>query len=80
MKKNVGMLDRIIRMGISVALIVFLYVNDILFKDTITASIILAIAVINIFVAGSRVCPLYSLANISTCEKKESNEDTESQK
>jgi hypothetical protein len=64
MKKNMGSVDRIIRLVIA-AIAVFLYVNG-----TVTGTLgIVALAVAAIFTLTSLIsfCPLYAIVGLSTC-------------
>ena len=65
MKKNMGSLDRVIRLIIA-AVAAFLY-----FNGTLTGTIgIVALVVAAIFVLTSLVsfCPLYTIFGLSTCK------------
>lgn len=68
MKKNMGALDRIIRLLIAAAVAV-LYFTDVI--SGIWAIVLLVLA--GIFVLTSLVgfCPIYTIFGASTCSKKE---------
>ena len=69
MKKNMGNIDRIIRLAVA-ALVAVLY-----FTGTIGGTLAIVLGVIaGIFVLTSLVsfCPLYSIVGLSTCKVKES--------
>lgn len=64
MKKNMGSVDRILRLVIA-AIAVFLY-----FNGTLTGTLgIVALAVAAIFTLTSLIsfCPLYAIVGLSTC-------------
>lgn len=65
-KQNLGVLDRILRIGISVAFIYFGFFDNPLVTDP-TAGIILGLfGVGNMIVALVGNCPMYTLINFST--------------
>lgn len=67
MKKNMGTIDRIIRLVIA-AVITLLY-----FNNTITGTLgIILMVLAGVFVLTSLVsfCPLYTLVGINTCKAK----------
>ncbi len=66
MRKNIGGLDRTIRLIIGIALLVFGYVND---------SVYGAIGLIPIFTALISWCPLYLPLGINTTCKNDSCEN-----
>lgn len=68
MKKNMGNLDRIIRVLIAVAVAALYFANII----SGTVAIVLGVLAI-VFVATSLVsfCPLYTLFGLSTCPAKQ---------
>jgi len=70
MAKNVGRLDQILRAGIAIGLIYIGFIDNDIIKDSFSANIIGTIGLINLFVALSRRCPLYALADINTCPQK----------
>jgi len=67
MKKNVGYLDQVLRLGISVILIYIGYVDEHIVHDSLSRWILLGIGIVNLVVAVSRYCPLYVLVGITTC-------------
>jgi hypothetical protein len=69
-KPNVCTIDRIIRGGISLALILFgvLYWGTI--GDAILQIIILTFAGLNLMSTAIGWCPVYKLANITTCKSE----------
>jgi len=68
MKKNMGSLDKLIRLIIAIVLIVLYYTN--VLKDTLG---IVALIVALVFTITSLIsfCPLYTLFGINTCKKEE---------
>lgn len=67
MKKNMGSVDRIIRLIIA-AMLVFLY-----FNGTISGTLgIVAVVIAGVFALTSLVsfCPLYTIIGINTCSVK----------
>lgn len=71
MKINIGRLDQILRIGISLVLIYIGFVDETIIPDTLSANIIGTIGVINLAVAVIRFCPLYVVTGINTCQNKE---------
>jgi len=67
MKKNMGIIDRIIRLALALVIVV-LYLTG---KVTGVAGIILIVIAL-IFVVTSFIgfCPLYTLLKVSTCKVK----------
>lgn len=67
MKKNMGLVDKIIRLIIA-AVLGFLYYNE-----TLTGTVgIVAVVVAGVFALTSLVgfCPLYTLIGVNTCSVK----------
>lgn len=67
MKKNMGNIDRIIRV---IAAIVF---SALYFTGTVTGTVGLVLVILGaVFLATSFIsfCPLYTLFGVNTCEKK----------
>lgn len=64
MKKNMGNLDRILRILVAIVVVVLYYTGTI--SGTL-AMILLAVAGIFILTSLISVCPLYSLFGINTC-------------
>ena len=68
MKRNVGMIDRIIR-GSAAIIIVLLYFSNVIQGQ---AAILLGIAaIVLLFTSISSFCPCYLRLNINTSDKKE---------
>jgi len=70
MKTNVGRLDQILRISISLIFIYIGFIDEEIIHDTFSSNIIGTIGIIFIIVALVRFCPLYTLAGINTCHKK----------
>jgi len=71
MVKNIGRLDQVLRAGISIGLIYIAFTDDSPINDTLSGYIIGGIGIVSLFVSIIRYCPLYALADISTCPKKD---------
>ena len=70
MTKNVGRLDQLLRVGISLGLIYVGFVNEEIIVDVLSSYVIGAIGVLNLIVALVGYCPLYVVAGINTCAKQ----------
>jgi len=68
MKTNVGRLDQVLRVGISLILIYVGFIDSSLIVDSLSSNIIGTIGALNLIVALSRFCPLYVIAGINTCQ------------
>lgn len=68
--KNVGRLDQILRLGISLVLIYIGFIDDRFVSDPISSTILGAIGIINAIVALIQHCPAYTLAGINTLRKE----------
>ncbi len=68
MKKNMGLIDRIVRILAAVVVVVLYFTNQI---SGTAAIILLAIAGVFILTSLISVCPLYLPLGISTLKKKE---------
>lgn len=67
MKKNMGLADRIVRIGIA-AIILVLFLTDIV-AGTL-GIVLLVVALIMVLTSFIKICPLYLPFGISTCKKK----------
>ncbi len=65
-KTNVGLIDRIIRLGISAALFYLALYFPMTAEDMMTSYILLASGVVNAVVAIIGVCPVYMAIGIKT--------------
>ncbi|MBI2259516.1 MAG: DUF2892 domain-containing protein [Flavobacteriia bacterium] len=68
MKKNMGKIDRLIR--VIIALIISTLIVTNLIKG-ILATVLLILAAVFLFTSFIQFCPLYTLFGINTCEKKQ---------
>ena len=68
MKINVGRLDQILRIGISLVLIYIGFIDTGFIQDSLSSYLVGAVGLLNMLVALVRSCPLYSLAGINTCQ------------
>jgi len=67
MKKNMGTIDRIIRLVVA-AIIIVLYLTGTV--PGVVGIILIVIALIFVVTSVIGFCPLYTLLNISTCKVK----------
>ncbi len=65
--RNVGRLDQILRIGISIGLIYIGFIDRNLVGDSFSATVLGVVGVMNLMVALLRICPLYSMVGIDTC-------------
>lgn len=70
-KINVGVIDRILRLGISVVLFYLALFYPVTSQDVMTSYILIAAGVINTVVALIGVCPVYMLIGVSTASRTE---------
>ena len=68
MKKNVGKIDKVVRIGIAVIIALLYKANYI---SGTTAIVLLSLAGIFILTSLISFCPLYLTFGISTCKKKD---------
>ncbi len=68
---NVGRIDQVLRIVISLILLYITVIEDSIIDDDFSSTVIITIACLNIIVSLVRVCPLYIFADICTCSKKE---------
>ncbi len=73
-KTNVGLVDRILRLGISVVLFYLALFFPATSQDTMTSSILLVVAVVNTIVPLIGICPVYMLIGISTAKSDSETE------
>lgn len=68
MKKNVGQIDRIVRLVVAVAIIALLATSTVALSSTL--GIILAVVgVIFLFTSATSWCAIYQLVGASTCPR-----------
>lgn len=72
-RKNVGRLDQILRIGISLAMIYFGFFDHSLIQDTFSARVVGILGALNLIVALARFCPLYAVAGINTASNCSDN-------
>ncbi len=70
MTKNMGRIDQVLRLGISLVLIYAGFIDQQLIDDNFTSMIVGIIGIINLLSSLSRFCPFYSIAGINTCHKE----------
>lgn len=69
MTKNVGRLDQLLRIGISLGLVYVGFINEEIIADVLSSYVIGSIGVLNLIVALVGFCPLYLVTGINTCTK-----------
>jgi hypothetical protein len=67
--RNMGTLDRIFRTMMGVAFIYFGPVSDLLITDGLSEALLALVGVLALVSALSGYCPVYHMANISSCRK-----------
>lgn len=65
-ERNVGLLDRIARLGVSVALFYFAFFYPATANDPISFYVLLAMGAINTLAALVGICPVYLALGVST--------------
>ena len=65
--RNIGTLDRILRTGISLAMIYYGFIDTAWLADTLATTLLGAIGVASLLVALIGYCPLYKLIGVNTC-------------
>lgn len=68
--RNLGMIDRILRGGIGVAMIYFGFFSNYLITDQVARLILGSMGVGSLFMAMFGRCPLYALIGFSTLTNK----------
>ncbi len=63
MKKNIGLLDRIVRIAFAAAVLVLYLAGQL---STVAAIVLGALSIVFIATSAVAVCPLYALLGIST--------------
>jgi len=69
-RKNVGLLDRILRIGIGSLFIYFGLVDHTLIKDSLAGVLLGGMGGMFILIALIAYCPLYSLIDFTTVREK----------
>lgn len=72
MSKNIGRLDQLIRLCISISMIYFGFFDLSLIQDEFSATIVGIFGSMNLVVALAQFCPLYAVADINTYSKPRS--------
>lgn len=68
-KTNVGLIDRIIRLGVSVALFYLALYFPATAEDMVASYILLAAGVVNTIVALIGICPVYMAIGVNTARQ-----------
>jgi len=68
MKKNMGLTDRIIRIGVAVIVGILYYTNVL---TGVLGIVLLGVAGILVMTSFVSVCPIYSLFGVNSCPAKE---------
>ena len=69
MQINVGMADRIVRAALGVVLLLVPFVSGAaVFDSTLVTALSVIVGLVMLTVAVKRVCPVYSLFGIKTCQ------------
>lgn len=68
MNRNVGLIDRVFRVGVVAILI---YISLVVVSDWVASTILLTLAAINIYAVVFGSCPLYNLVRFSSCMCKD---------
>jgi len=66
--KNIGVLDMVLRISLSMGAIYVGFIDSDLISDDLSSMIIGILGTVNLVVALARFCPLYKLAGINTCK------------
>ena len=75
-KKNLGALDRILRIGFSCFMIYFGFIDNTILTDPVTKIILGVFGSIVLVSALVGNCPLYYLTGFNTCKQPDNNETT----
>lgn len=70
LKRNLHLIDRIVRVMISIACIYFGFIDPSYITQSMLATIIGAFGVFNLFVVAAGHCPLYALVGLSTYKEQ----------
>ena len=65
--RNVGGIDRVIRVITALVLIYFGFINTALIGQALLATLIGIFGIVNILAAIIGICPVYAIAGINTC-------------
>ncbi|VAW76038.1 hypothetical protein MNBD_GAMMA15-2102 [hydrothermal vent metagenome] len=67
-EKNIGILDMVLRIGISAGIIYVGFIDLTIIPDEFSSMVIGTIGVLNLISALFRYCPFYALTGINTCK------------
>ena len=67
-KKNIGVFDMVLRLGLSLVAIYLGFIESDVITDRLSSMVIGILGLLNLVVALLRYCPLYALAGINTCK------------
>lgn len=70
-KVNVGLVDRVLRLGISGVLFYLALFFEPTSQDAVTSYILIGAGVVNTVVALVGICPVYMLIGVSTADRSE---------
>lgn len=68
---NIGGIDRILRVGISLLMIYFGFINDTIIADQVASTILGTLGLASMFVAAIGICPLYFIIGFNTCSSED---------
>ena len=71
MKINMGLLDQLLRIGLSLLMIYVGFIDEALIRDSSSSYVIGTIGSLSLVIALLRFCPLYALFGISSCSYKD---------
>lgn len=72
MKKNIGGIDRILRIGVGLILLYLGLINTQIITDEFARIALVVFGGLSIFIASIAICPLYKLIDFSTISDKKS--------
>ncbi len=67
-ERNIGILDMVLRIGISAFAIYVGFIDTEIIADDLSSMVIGAIGAINLVAALLRYCPFYAMTGINTCK------------
>jgi len=69
LKKNMGLIDRLIRIAVGILLIYLGAINADIIMNTVVRYCLVGFGVINVATSIIAICPMYKLIDISTAKK-----------
>ena len=69
--RNIGRLDQVLRIGISLGLVYVGLIDEQFIQDPFSSYIIGTVGALNFIIALARFCPLYVIAGINTCNRRD---------